>query len=183
MFPVSYRHLSAVKDIVNLAREVDVLDLKLRKEQRELGWIEKTADEMEILLSGSEDDKDDIVTSRRQVTEKKNKALKGKRTELSKMLQVPLFPRGFSYKYPTATGELAIPMMGLKTSENAVSVMKTAIKENAVLMKGKLLKAKKKKRPVKKVDKREVKRNKEEEDQKLKGTKKVIKKRKSYFQQ
>ena len=79
--------------------------------------------------------------------DKDTKLLNAKRNELAGLIQNPIFPRGFSFKYPTASGQLNIPIMGIK--QDAISVMKTAIKENN-LLKGTLFKKIKKKKPQKK---------------------------------
>lgn len=176
IFPVSFRHLSAVKERVNLAREVDVLDLRARKESNEIGWLEKTAEEMDIMLDEFEapsalaDEDDGGRGSRKQEVASQMKLIKSKKNELSKLLQTPIFPRGFSFKYPTATGELAVPLMGLTTKETAVTVMREALDKES-LLKGELLKNYKNKKgkgkPKKKVD------DKPEEKGQLKSTKKV----------
>lgn len=131
----------AVKERVNLAREVDVMDLRARKESSEISWLEKAAEEMDIILSESEDDeRHDGNGSRKHRMDATLKLIKMKKNHLSKMLQTPLFPGGFSYKYPTATGKLLVPVMGIKDgTNNAVNVMKNAIQKDQ-LMKGALLK-------------------------------------------
>lgn len=130
LFPVSERHLKAVKARVDLAREVDVLELKMRRSKSEIGWIKKTAHEMDILVDDMSDfseadlyDSDDGGDRYRSKHE-----LKQKRDNLSRLLAKPLFPKGFSYKYPTSTGKLDIPHMDIdENKEDAVHVMKTAI--------------------------------------------------------
>lgn len=49
-FPVQQNYLSAVKERVNLAKELDKLDLRVRKGNSESGWFKKAADEMDIIL-------------------------------------------------------------------------------------------------------------------------------------
>lgn len=50
LFPVQENILTAVKDRVNLARELDKLELRVRKSNSEMGWIKKAANEMDIIL-------------------------------------------------------------------------------------------------------------------------------------
>lgn len=145
IFPVSFRHLGAVKERVNLAREVDVLDLRARKESNEIGWLEKTAEEMDIMLdefeapNAMDDDLDGGRGSRKEDVASQMKLVRLKKNELAKMLQSPIFPRGFSYKYPTCSGALSVPLMGLTTRDNAVTVMRDALDKES-LLKGDLLK-------------------------------------------
>lgn len=132
MFPVSEKHLKAVKARVDLAREVDVLDLKSRRSSAEIGWLKKSAQEMDILVDDMSDfsetelyDSDDGGERYRSKHE-----LRQKRDNLTKLLEQPLFPKGFSYKYPTSTGQLSVPLMDCDANKaNAVDVMKTAIED------------------------------------------------------
>lgn len=39
-----------VKEIVNLARDLDKLELQYRKANSESGWIQKAADDMDIVV-------------------------------------------------------------------------------------------------------------------------------------
>lgn len=124
---------------MNLAREVDVLDLRATKESKEIGWLEKAAEEMDIMLdefeahNAMDDAEDGGRGSRKEDVAEKMKLVKLKKKELSKLLQAPIFPRGYSYKYPTATGQLAMPSMGLQgNKEGAVAVMQEAIEKDKV---------------------------------------------------
>lgn len=56
LFPVSERYLNAVKERVNLAREVDKQELKLKRTQTELGWMKKHAEEMDMVIEGYNDE-------------------------------------------------------------------------------------------------------------------------------
>uniref|UniRef100_A0A1B0CEF3 RNA helicase n=2 Tax=Lutzomyia longipalpis TaxID=7200 RepID=A0A1B0CEF3_LUTLO len=122
VFPVTQRYLAAVKERVNLAREVDEMDLRERRTQKETGWREKAARELEVLITDSESDDEGKQTKQRHAIEKKY--LKEKRNQLNKLLSTPLFPKGYSYKYPTAGGQLEMPTLG---GQDAVKVMKEAI--------------------------------------------------------
>lgn len=58
---------------------------------------------------------------------RKNKKLADlKRKQLTSLLAKPIFPKGFSGKYPLATGELVMPMIQSEIKEKAVDVMKAA---------------------------------------------------------
>lgn len=49
-FPVQESILSAVKERVNLARELDKLQLQVRKTNTQVSWIEKAANEMDLVF-------------------------------------------------------------------------------------------------------------------------------------
>lgn len=130
LFPVSERHLKAVRARVDLARQVDVLELKVRRKQCDIGWLKKSANEMDIIVDDMSDfsetelyDSDD-GGDRHKI----KRQLKQKRDALTALLSKSLFPKGFSYKYPTSTGQLDVPSMMDK--DNAVDLMKTTIESN-----------------------------------------------------
>lgn len=47
--------MSAVKMRVNLARDVDREELKLKRVQTEVGWMKKQAEEMDMIIDGYND--------------------------------------------------------------------------------------------------------------------------------
>ncbi|XP_059609123.1 ATP-dependent RNA helicase DDX24 [Phlebotomus argentipes] len=144
VFPINQRLLTAVKDRVILARQVDEMDLRERRTQKEVGWREKAAREIDMILSESDSEAEDHRVERKQRHEQEKKALKEKHQQLSKLLAKPLFPKGYSYKYPTAAGRLEMPAM---RGQDAVDVMKAAIqsgKESSKVIK-KAMKPKRKK--------------------------------------
>ena len=55
-FPVEDRLLVAVKERVDVAREIDKLDLNCRKENSRKGWLQKAAKEMDLLLDDDDDE-------------------------------------------------------------------------------------------------------------------------------
>lgn len=77
-----------------------------------------------------------------------------KKKELSKLLERPLFPRGFSFKYPLSSGQTDIPMVqGEQHMDKAVDVMKQALEmPNAARKKPKILFKSK----IKKVDPKSI---------------------------
>lgn len=141
LFPVSDRYLAAVRERVALAREVDVLELKVRRKQSDLGWLRKSAKEMDILVDDmsdfSEGDMYDSDDGRGAVERtKERRQLKQKRDQLQRLLSNPIFPKGFSYKYPTTNTPIksTVTEQSEQTAttsqnddKNAVNVMKNAI--------------------------------------------------------
>ncbi|XP_037043946.1 ATP-dependent RNA helicase DDX24 [Bradysia coprophila] len=132
LFPVSEQHLKAVRARVELAREVDVLDLKTRRTQSEIGWLKKSAKEMDIIVDDMSDFSENELYDSDDGGDrfKVKRELKQKRDNLNKLLAKPLFTKGFSYKYPLSTGQLNIPSMDIEDDkQNAVNVMKEAIED------------------------------------------------------
>ncbi|XP_069355838.1 ATP-dependent RNA helicase DDX24 isoform X2 [Maniola hyperantus] len=115
-FPVASHSLAPVLELVNLARDLDALMLKKRRVTQAQGWRDRVAKEMDMIV-----DDDDVPTAR--IDPSIDKALKMKRKQLESMLARPLFPRGFSFKYPTLNDPNALDM----PEENALQVMKKAI--------------------------------------------------------
>ncbi|XP_065367377.1 ATP-dependent RNA helicase DDX24 [Calliphora vicina] len=147
LFPVSERYLNAVKERVNLAREVDKQELKLKRTQTELGWMKKHAEEMDMVIegfndeSGSDQDEDPYIIEKRR----NRVQLDGVRSELKTLLSRPIFPRGFSFKYPGVNGQLQMTQMSGDNNDeapSAVQVMKDAIED---LKQAKKMRNKKKK--------------------------------------
>lgn len=161
MFPVADRYLSAVKDRVNLAREIDIQELRLRRKSTDIGWLKKTAKEMDILVDDISDfseadlyDSDDGGGVIERSLERRE--LKQIQDALKRLLAKPIFPKGFSYKYPSSTvsgsyigdssdGAKSITDNLLKngsaagtadvTKDKAVTVMKNAIEEYKIAKK------------------------------------------------
>lgn len=130
LFPVSERHFKMVRDRVNLARDVDKLDLRTRRAEGHTGWLKKAAREMDMVIEGQSSDDSDNEASQSAELGREKKALKAKRTELAQSLSKPLFPQGFSFKYPTSTGKLEMPIGGDVGGDlRAVDVLKDAIEE------------------------------------------------------
>lgn len=127
LFPCSEKQLKAVKARVDLAREVDVLDLKSRRSAAEVGWLKKSAAEMDIIVDDMSDfSEDDLYDSDDGGERYRGRhELRQKRENLRKLLAQPLFPKGFSYKYPSREGEPQ--QLESMSRSNAVDVMKSAI--------------------------------------------------------
>lgn len=104
-----------MRERVALARDVDILELKVRRKQCDIGWLKKSAKEMDILVDDMSDfsegdmyDSDDGKGTVERSVERRQ--LKQKRDQLQRLLSQPVFPKGFSYKYPSsATAFMAEP--------------------------------------------------------------------------
>ncbi|EDW36133.1 GL17630 [Drosophila persimilis] len=133
LFPISERFLAGVRERVNLARDLDKEELKLKRVQSERGWMKKHAEEMDMIIdgyndeSGSDQDEDPFVIERRR-----NRVhVETVRAQLHSLLAQPLFPRGFSFKYPNS--ENADVTTSHTTS--AVDTMKAAIEDQKLAKK------------------------------------------------
>lgn len=125
---MSDKYLSAVKDRVNLARDVDVQELKLRRKNTDIGWIKKTAKEMDILVDDMSDfseadlyDSDDGGGAIERTLERRE--LKQKQDALKRLLAKPIFPKGISYKYPSTISASASSSMSATSAESIVGSM------------------------------------------------------------
>ncbi|CAH0597139.1 unnamed protein product [Chrysodeixis includens] len=115
-FPVDAQILAPLKDLMVVARELDGLELKKRRAAQSQGWKEKAAREMDMLI-----DDDDVPA--KEVDASIEKALKAKRRQLEGLLSRPIYPRGFSFKYPTLNTATAFT----GSEDNALEVMKKAL--------------------------------------------------------
>lgn len=129
LFPVHDTMLNAVKERVNLARQLDHLELQVRKANSETGWLQKAAEEMDIIV----DDHAAKYDSRESKLLKRQAEVK--RKQLAQLLVKPVFPRGFSGKYPLSLGNGDILIPNDHKTEKAVDVMKVALENYAKISK------------------------------------------------
>lgn len=141
------RYLDAVRERVSLARKIDVAELHARRKNADIGWLKKSAKEMDILIDDESDfseadlyDSDDDVGIAQRSNERRK--LKHLKDTLKHLISKPVFPKGFSYKYPSSistdpntpdTMKAALgEQLSKDTSLNALDVMKSAIEEYKV---------------------------------------------------
>lgn len=55
MFPVVDKLLIAVKERVDIAREIDKLELKCRRDNSQKGWLRKAIEDMDLVLEEDEE--------------------------------------------------------------------------------------------------------------------------------
>ncbi|BFG06305.1 ATP-dependent RNA helicase DDX24 [Drosophila madeirensis] len=133
LFPISERFLSGVRERVNLARDLDKEELKLKRVQSERGWMKKHAEEMDMIIdgyndeSGSDQDEDPFVIERRR----NRLHVETVRAQLHSLLAQPLFPRGFSFKYPNSENA----DVNTSHTTSAVETMKAAIEDQKLAKK------------------------------------------------
>lgn len=121
-FPVIDRLLVAVKERVDVAREIDSLELKCRRNNVHKGWLQKAVEDMDIVL---DEEQLESTMESKEIADLR-RLLKTKKHRLASLLSKPLFPKGFSGKYPDINVDYRFKEDHLK----AVDVMKKAIEEN-----------------------------------------------------
>ncbi|XP_043518935.1 ATP-dependent RNA helicase DDX24 [Frieseomelitta varia] len=121
MFPVVDKLLIAVKERVDIAREIDKLELKCRKDNSQKGWLRKAVEEMDLVL---EEDEEDLTTEMKETADLKHH-LKIKKRQLASLMSKTIFPKGFSGKYPDISTEFKLN----EDHQKAVDVMKKVIEE------------------------------------------------------
>ncbi|XP_022921246.2 ATP-dependent RNA helicase DDX24 [Onthophagus taurus] len=125
-FPIQDSILNAVKQTVNLARELDKLELQVKKTNSESGWMQKAAEEMDIIFEeeSCKYDKSDA--------NKLKKVADIKRKELMVMLKKPLFPKNMVMRYPLFPSNLDFLD---KKPINAIETMKNCLENSAPIRK------------------------------------------------
>ncbi|KAL7303794.1 hypothetical protein TKK_0003922 [Trichogramma kaykai] len=122
-FPVVDRLLMCVKERVNVARDIDKLELTCRKENFDKSWRQKAAREMDILLDDDDADEQDSEEAKGKADAKRS--LQGKKARLEALLKKPLFPKNYSGKFLDHSLELSLE----QNSRRAIDVMKDEIKK------------------------------------------------------
>ncbi|XP_012141553.2 ATP-dependent RNA helicase DDX24 [Megachile rotundata] len=118
-FPVVDRLLMAVKERVDIAREIDKLELKCRRDNSQKGWLRKAVEDLDLVL---EEDEEDVALETKEAADLRHQ-LKIKKHQLTSLMSKPLFPKGFSGKYPDMNMDLDIN----QSNQKAVDIMKNVI--------------------------------------------------------
>ncbi|XP_033348195.1 ATP-dependent RNA helicase DDX24 isoform X2 [Bombus vosnesenskii] len=121
MFPVVDRLLIATKERVEIAREIDKLELKCRRDNSKKGWLRKAVEEMDLVL---EEDEENLAAEMEETATLKYQ-LKKKKHQLASLMSKVLFPKGFSGKYPDVNIEYKLN----DDNQKAIDVMKKVIEE------------------------------------------------------
>ncbi|XP_057657837.1 ATP-dependent RNA helicase DDX24 [Diorhabda carinulata] len=122
-FPVQENFLNAVKKRVDLARELDIMQLQVKKANSENGWLLKAAEDMDIVV-------DDVARKYDyENVRKSKKVLELKKKQLASLLSAPIFPKGVYEKYPLFSQSLST-INGGNSNESAVELVKNTLKDN-----------------------------------------------------
>lgn len=128
-FPVIDKLLIAIKERVDVAREIDKLELKCRRKNTQKNWLRKAAEDMDIVVEDDVDSDSSIESDEAAL----RRQLKAKKHQLQSLLSKPIFPKGFSGRYP----DVNIDMDVVENGEKAIEVMKRVITDNSVKNKSK----------------------------------------------
>ncbi|XP_029677924.1 LOW QUALITY PROTEIN: ATP-dependent RNA helicase ddx24-like [Formica exsecta] len=124
-FPVVDRLLISVKERVDVARDIDKLELKCRRQNTQKSWLRKAMEDMDMILDDDDDD-NELSTESEEATALRRQ-LKVKRSHLRSLLSKPVFPKGFSGKYLDDN----LNINSAQDTEKAIEVMKKAIENNS----------------------------------------------------
>uniref|UniRef100_A0A182LW13 ATP-dependent RNA helicase n=1 Tax=Anopheles culicifacies TaxID=139723 RepID=A0A182LW13_9DIPT len=121
LYPTSERMMRQVKDRVLLAREIEHMDHKQRREGAERSWEDQLAKEFR---DDSEEDSEQEDMRRLEDTKRK-RMFKAKRLELSKLLAKPIVPERIEMNYPSLN---ISGMVNPQTEKNpsAISIVRNA---------------------------------------------------------
>jgi len=130
-FPVESNRFSSIIAIMESARRLDQLLLKAKKKAVGDKWMQKAAQEAEIIVSEDEDSDTDkcleSAVSKQRIAEA--------RGELQSLLRTPLESREFGGKYPTMTGCLP-DIMHHRPDLSAVESLKSEQAATQKILKG-----------------------------------------------
>ncbi|XP_031627076.1 ATP-dependent RNA helicase DDX24 isoform X2 [Contarinia nasturtii] len=130
IFPVRDTYLAAVRERVILARKIDVEELQMRRRNADIGWLKKSAKEMDILMDDGSDFSDADFGEKEVGDAQEIKArreLKHLKDALKHLLSKPIFPNRYTSsidsdrQFNNQSSESQI--------QNAVNVMKNAIQD------------------------------------------------------
>ncbi|XP_006133739.2 ATP-dependent RNA helicase DDX24 isoform X1 [Pelodiscus sinensis] len=119
-FPVETKFMFAIKERVNLARQIEKVEYYNSRAKQHNSWFQQAAEALEIDL-----DDDDLIGGRsnEQEESQKQKMLKGMKKQLKHLLSQPTFKVLMKTKYPTQSGKLLLPPSPVSNSESALSTV------------------------------------------------------------
>ncbi|KAM5129268.1 ATP-dependent RNA helicase DDX24 [Mantella aurantiaca] len=118
-FPVESKCMNGIKERVDLARQIEKVEYFNSKAKQQNSWIQQAADALEMdidddLIGGKQDEQEDRA---------KHKALKFMKKQLKRLLSQPIFRQTMKTKYPTKSGQLAIPELPRARAESALHTL------------------------------------------------------------
>ncbi|XP_073205635.1 ATP-dependent RNA helicase DDX24 isoform X2 [Lepidochelys kempii] len=119
-FPVETKCMFAIKERVNLARQIEKVEYYNSRAKQHNSWFQQAAEALEIDLD------DDVLIGGRlneQEESQKQKMLKGMKKQLKHLLSQPVFKVLLKTKYPTQSGKLLLPHSPVSNSESALSTI------------------------------------------------------------
>ncbi|XP_032089416.1 ATP-dependent RNA helicase DDX24 [Thamnophis elegans] len=122
-FPVEANYMTAIKERVNLARQIEKIEYFNSRAKHENSWLQQAAEALEL-------DLDDDELTGGQFTEReeseKHRMLKGMKKQLKHLLNQPVFRGLMKTKYPTQSGKLVLSDYTGQHSQSALSAISKA---------------------------------------------------------
>ncbi|XP_070776241.1 ATP-dependent RNA helicase DDX24 [Enoplosus armatus] len=118
MFPIEIKCMEAIKERVNLARQIEKIEFHNSREKHHNSWLRQAAEALEVdldddLLLGRGKDEDD--------DREQQKMVKGMKKHLKHLIDQPIFKNLAKTKYPTQMGKLSLPHLPLAGMESALT--------------------------------------------------------------
>ncbi|XP_072169926.1 ATP-dependent RNA helicase DDX24-like [Diadema setosum] len=105
-FPVEHRYYQAVRERVDLARDIDKLEHLISKKKHQNDWFLRAAKELDVDVDADMNLHDLGDSSEQKQFNKKMRMMKG---HLNSLLKKKIFPSGASQLYLTSNGKLLSP--------------------------------------------------------------------------
>ncbi|XP_071509669.1 ATP-dependent RNA helicase DDX24-like [Diadema antillarum] len=105
-FPVEHRYYQAVRERVDLARDIDKLEHLISKKKHQNDWFVRAAKELDVDVDADMNLHDLGDSSEQKQFNKKMRMMKG---HLNSLLKKKIFPSGASQLYLTSNGKLLSP--------------------------------------------------------------------------
>lgn len=126
MYPTSERTMKQIKQRVNMARDIEKMDLQQRRNSASQSWEEQIAKEFQ-----SDSDIDSEQEEERQMAKHKMKRqMKARRLELSRLLATPIVLDRVELKFPTSEAAIRLPS---EKEDSAISLVKQMVEKNKQL--------------------------------------------------
>ncbi|XP_035529635.1 ATP-dependent RNA helicase DDX24 [Morone saxatilis] len=118
MFPIETKCMEAIKERVNLARQIEKIEFHNCREKHHNSWFKQAAEALDVdldddlLIGGAKDEEDD---------REQQKMVKGMKKHLKHLISQPVFKNAIKTKYPTQMGKLSLAHMPLAGMESALT--------------------------------------------------------------
>lgn len=126
MFPIETKWMEAIKERVNLARQIEKIEFHNSRNKHHNSWFRQAAEDLEVELD------DDLLLGRGKDEEderEQQRMVKGMKKHLKHLISQPVFKNVIKTKYPTQMGKLSLPHMPLAGKESALTRVSTQEKE------------------------------------------------------
>uniref|UniRef100_A0A8P4K9R6 ATP-dependent RNA helicase n=1 Tax=Dicentrarchus labrax TaxID=13489 RepID=A0A8P4K9R6_DICLA len=118
MFPIETKCMEAIKERVNLARQIEKIEFHNCREKHHNSWFKQAAEALDVDLD------DDLLIGRAKDEEddrEQQKMVKGMKKHLKHLISQPVFKNAIKTKYPTQMGKLSLSHMPLAGMESALT--------------------------------------------------------------